>query len=179
MPTYRWKGQLIKAPSLEAVQMYIASINKSTEEDSEMWKPPADVAERMDPYKDAIAAAEKKYGIPSSMLARQLYQESRFRPDIISGETRSPAGAIGIAQFMPATAKQYGVDPKNPEQSIDGAARYMRDIKKNSASWEDALAKYNWGMGNFARKGGMAGAPKETRDYVKDIIADVGDAGDG
>jgi len=174
MPTYRWRGQLINAPSFEAVQIYIASFNNSTEGSSKMWKPPADVAKRMAPYKDAIDAAEKKYGIPESLLARQLYQESRFRPDIISGATKSSANAVGIAQFIPATAKEYGVDPTDPEQSIDGAARYMSDIKKDSATWADALAKYNWGMGNFTAGGGLAGAPKETRDYVHQILADVG-----
>jgi soluble lytic murein transglycosylase-like protein len=124
------------------------------------------------PYAEPIARAEDRYGLPSSLLARVLHQESRFRPDVISGATRSRAGALGIAQFMPATAAELGVDPLNPLQAIDGAARYLRTLFDRLGDWPSALAAYNWGIGNVQRRG-LARAPAETRAYVNEITADV------
>lgn len=124
------------------------------------------------PYADAIRAAENRYAVLPGLLARVLYQESHFRPDIVSGAERSPVGAIGIAQFMPATAAELGVDPFDPYSSIDGAARYLRNLFDRFGSWQLALAAYNWGQGNVARRG-LGEAPAETRDYIAAIAADV------
>jgi soluble lytic murein transglycosylase-like protein len=101
-----------------------------------------------------------------------LYQESRFRDDIISGRTRSSAGAIGIAQFMPGTARDLGIDPLNVDQAIAGAARYLRMQLDNFGDWTRALAAYNWGPGNVQRRG-LDRAPAETREYVKAVLGDV------
>ena len=133
------------------------------------WKPPKAAA----PYLDTIAAAETANNLPAGLLARLLYQESRYRDDIITGATKSPAGAVGIAQFMPATARQMGVDPLDPTSAIDGAARYLRQLFDQTGSWANALASYNWGIGNVKRKG-LGKAPAETRAYVAQISADVG-----
>jgi len=134
-----------------------------------IWKPPAAAA----PYLSAIAAAEQKYGLPTNMLARLLYQESRFRTDIITGKTKSPAGALGIAQFMPATAQQFGINPLDPFQAIDAAGRYLSQLFRRFGSWSEALASYNWGQGNVSRKG-LAAAPTETRNYFTQILNDLG-----
>jgi len=128
-------------------------------------------------YAGAIADAEAQNGIPSRMLERQLWQECRWRADIISGQTRSAVGAIGIAQFMPATAAEMGVDPTDPIASIYAAGRYMAGLYRKFGNWSEALAAYNWGQGNVARKG-LASAPKETRNYYAEIIADVNNATD-
>lgn len=134
------------------------------------WTPPSSAA----PYLPAIAAAEDAQGIPRNLLARLLYQESHYRPEIINGIKRSSAGAIGIAQFMPATAAEMGIDPLDPFASIDAAARYLRRLYNATGSdWKLALASYNWGIGNVTRKG-IAAAPAETRDYVAQISAAVG-----
>lgn len=134
-----------------------------------MWSP-----EKVPPvYRAAIAGAETANGIPSGMLARLLYQESRYRPDIISGRTRSRAGAIGIAQFMPATAAEWGVDPFDPFSSIDGAGRYLAWLHRRVGSWAGALAAYNWGIGNVMKKG-LSSAPVETQNYFGQILADLG-----
>lgn len=125
------------------------------------------------PFADAIAAAETRYGIPESLLGRVLYEESRFRPDIISGATVSSAGALGIAQFMPATAAQLGVDPLDPVSAIDGAGRYLRQLFDQFGDWAAVLAAYNWGEGNVQRKG-IERAPRATKKYVADILGDVG-----
>ncbi|MFZ4758917.1 MAG: transglycosylase SLT domain-containing protein [Burkholderiaceae bacterium] len=133
------------------------------------WTPPA--AAR--PYLAAIVQAEDAYSIPRNMLARLLWQESRYRSDIITGATRSPAGAVGIAQFMPATAREFGIDPLDPFQSIDAAGRYLAKLYRRFGSWAQALAAYNWGQGNVARKG-LANAPAETRTYYTSILSDLG-----
>lgn len=136
---------------------------------STMWTPPKEAA----PYLSAIRAAEQANGLPANMLARLLHQESRYRADIISGKTKSPVGAIGIAQFMPATAKEFGINPLDPFQSIAAAGRYLKQLYNRFGSWDKALASYNWGQGNVSRKG-LARAPTETRLYFTQILTDIG-----
>lgn len=133
-----------------------------------IWQPPAK-------YAGLIASAEQRHGIPSMMLARLLYQECRWREDIISGRLTSPAGAVGIAQFMPATARELGIDPLDVAQAIDGAGRYLASLYRKFGRWTEALAAYNWGQGNVARKG-LGAAPAETRAYYSEILADVNTA---
>lgn len=129
------------------------------------WRPPAK-------YAAAITSAEQQYNLPPDMLARLLWQESRYREDIITGATRSPAGALGIAQFMPATARDMGIDPLNTAQAIPAAARYLASLYRQTGTWTQALAAYNWGIGNVQRKG-IGAAPVETRNYFTQILADV------
>lgn len=130
-----------------------------------LWRPP-------EKYAGTIAAAEQANGLPRDMLARLLWQESRYREDIITGKVRSPAGALGIAQFMPATAREMGIDPLNPAQAIDAAGRYLARLFRMFGNWSEALAAYNWGMGNVQRRG-LGAAPRETRNYYSQILADV------
>jgi soluble lytic murein transglycosylase-like protein len=129
-------------------------------------------------YKNHITAAEIREGLPHDLLARLLWQESRFRDDIISGAVVSPAGAMGIAQIVPRW--HPGVDPLDPFASIDYAARYLRDLRLQTGSWPLALAAYNWGIGNlnralnnFGSQNALLSAPKETRNYVADITGDL------
>lgn len=124
-------------------------------------------------YRVAIAEAEQKNGIPAGMLARLLWQESRYRPAVISGAVRSPVGALGIAQFMPATAAELNINPLEPYQAIAGAGRYLAGLYRSVGSWDKALAAYNWGIGNVKRKG-LEAAPLETRNYYRQILADLG-----
>jgi soluble lytic murein transglycosylase-like protein len=133
------------------------------------WVPPRAAA----PYLVRIAAAEDRYGLPRNMLARVIHQETRYREDIISGRVKSPVGAAGIGQFMPATAAEYGIDPLNVDQSINAAALYLSKLYKRFGNWKEALAAYNWGQGNVARRG-LANAPLETRNYFGQILSDLG-----
>lgn len=133
-----------------------------------VWTPPPQ-------YADMIAQAEQANGIPKDVLARLLYQESHYREDIITGKTTSPVGALGIAQFMPATAQDMGIDPLDPAQAIPAAGRYLATLYRRFGNWTEALAAYNWGAGNVARKG-LANAPAETRTYYASILADVNNA---
>ena len=122
-------------------------------------------------YRPAIEAAERSYGLPPGLLARLLYQESHYRTDIITGQKRSTAGAVGIAQFLPATAAELGIDPLDPVQAINGAARYLSKLYAAFGDWKLALAAYNFGWGNV-QKGRPW--PAETVAYVGDISTDVG-----
>jgi len=123
------------------------------------------------PYGELIDAAEARHGLPARLLAALLYQESRYRQDIITGRTRSRVGALGIAQFMPATAVEWlgSVDAAlDPAKAIDGAARYLRWLQGRHGSWRLAVAAYNWGTGNVQRKT-EAAWPEETRNYVAQV----------
>ena len=132
---------------------------------------------RANPYAADIAAAELNNDIPNTLLARLLYQESRFRPDIIQGEVTSSAGAIGIAQIVPRW--HPNVNPYNPQESIYYAAGYLRKLFDKFGTWRRALAAYNWGPGNLSKAIDRAGdnwisvAPRETQNYVTQITADV------
>lgn len=130
-----------------------------------LWRPPF-------AYAEMIATAERAHGLPVDMLARLLWQECRYREDIISGRVVSSAGAMGIGQFMPATAREMGVDPLNVPQAIDAAGAYLAKLYRKFGNWSEALAAYNWGQGNVQRKG-LGAAPRETRNYYSQILADV------
>ena len=119
-------------------------------------------------YDDLITASALQYGIPAGVLYKLLYQESHFREDIITGKTRSRVGALGIAQFMPATALEEmgSVDAAmDPAKAIPAAARYLSKLIAAAGSIEGGVAAYNWGIGNVKRKG-LTNAPVETQNYV-------------
>lgn len=129
------------------------------------------------PYMADIMAAERTNGIPNNLLARLLYQESRFRQDIISGDLKSSAGAVGIAQIVPRFHPT--VDPTNPVESIYYAANYLSEQRRRFSSWPLALSAYNFGPGNTEKvlrlhgTAWLAHVPGETRRYVAEITADV------
>lgn len=140
----------------------------------------ADWKRRGAKYLPLLNAAERKYGIPRDLLARQAYQESRFREDIITGVTRSPAGAIGIMQIIPkwhpsldpgdaAADERAALDPA---RAIDYAARFLSSLHRQFGTWSLALAAYNAGPGNVQKYNGIPPF-KETRDYVAQILGDV------
>jgi hypothetical protein len=96
------------------------------------------------------------------------WESGGFAPDVISGQRNSSAGAQGIAQIMPATAKDWGVDPLNPDAALTAAARAMAGYyRQYGGDPEKALAAYNMGPGNL-EKYGPRGLP-ETNKYI-DII---------
>lgn len=119
-------------------------------------------------YAGVIANTEAANGIPTNMLARLIWTESRYRADAVS-----PAGAQGIAQFMPATARELGIDPFDPFQAIPAAGRYLASLYRQTGSWAEALAAYNWGIGNVKRRG-LSAAPAETRNYYSGILSALG-----
>ena len=132
------------------------------------------------PYRDMIESAAATHGVPVSILAWLLWKESRYLPGVIDGTKRSRVGAMGIAQFMPATAREeLGSEAAalDPAKAIPGAARYLAKLYRAVGSWQAALAAYNWGIGNVQRKG-LSAAPAETVDYYTVILSKSGvDAG--
>ncbi|HCR2010182.1 TPA: transglycosylase SLT domain-containing protein [Enterobacter asburiae] len=109
---------------------------------------------------------EAKYGLPTGLLRSVATVESGGNPYATSG-----AGARGLFQFMPGTAKDLGINPLDPSQAANGAARYLRQLlNQTGGNLEDALAAYNWGIGNVQKKG-RAASPLETQMYVPKVLA--------
>lgn len=114
-------------------------------------------------FSDLLTATETEYGLPKGLLYGQMMAESGGNPNAVS-----KAGAQGLMQFMPDTAKQYGIDPLDPHQAIDGAGRYMRDLIGQTPDLRSAVAAYNWGIGNLKRNG-IDAMPQETRNYIASV----------
>lgn len=125
-------------------------------------------------YDSLITASATANGIDPKILYKLLYQESRFRDDIITGKTRSSTGAMGIAQFMPPTAVEWlGSEAAalDPNKAIPGAAKYLAWLIKRTGSVAKGVAAYNWGIGNVTNKGVLR-APTETQNYVLAITGE-------
>ena len=115
-------------------------------------------------YKPLAEAAARRYGIPRDLFNRLVQQESNWNP-----KARSHAGAIGLAQLMPATARALRVNPRDPKQNLEGGARYLAKQYRKFGSWRLALAAYNAGPGAVEKYNGVP-PYKETRNYVKKIL---------
>ncbi|MDP2711291.1 MAG: transglycosylase SLT domain-containing protein [Solirubrobacteraceae bacterium] len=124
-------------------------------------------------YAPALSRAAQRWNVSAGLLAAQLMAESNFNPF-----ARSPAGALGIAQFMPGTARAMGLrDPFDAEASIDAQARLMRDLLRQFGSVPLALAAYNAGPARVAACGCVPPI-RETRGYVARILGLLGGAGE-
>lgn len=120
---------------------------------------------------DLFRKAEQDNQLPAGTLAKIAGIESSFRPDAIGPVTRTGKRAQGLMQFMPDTAKQYGIDPLDPKQAVPAAGKhiaYLRDLF--GGSMEKAIAAYNWGEGNVQRRG-LEKMPAETRAYLNKFFA--------
>ena len=116
----------------------------------------------------AIRMAEK-YNLPRDIFLSLVQQESRFDPN-----ARSRRGAIGLGQLMPATARELGVDPLDPEQNLEGSARYLRQMLDRFKDMPLALAAYNAGPGTVRRAGNTIPNIRETQRYVPSILRRAG-----
>jgi len=95
-------------------------------------------------------AAARRHAIPEDLFLRLIQQESGWNPRAVSH-----AGARGLAQLMPGTARLLGVDPDDPLQNLDGGARYLRMMHDRFGDWRLALAAYNAGPGAVEAHGGI------------------------
>src|SRR5215472_14635227 len=121
-------------------------------------------------YIDQARRAAASAGIDPEIFTRQIQQESGFNPN-----AQSPAGALGIAQFMPATAQGLGIDPMNAAQSLVAAAQEdARRLQQYGGDWAKTLASYNAGPGAVAQYGGVP-PYQETQDYVQRILGGAKD----
>ena len=116
-----------------------------------------------------FGSLEGKYGLPAGLLSSVAATESGGDPF-----AESKAGAKGLFQFMPGTAKDMGLkgrDVFDPHKSADAAGRYLRFLlDATGGDLEKTLASYNWGLGNVQKKG-MDNLPSETRNYVPKVMA--------
>jgi len=118
------------------------------------------------PYADLFRSAASKYGVPANLLSAVAQQESGFNPKAVS-----PAGAQGLMQLMPATARGLGVtNAFDPAQAVDGAARMLRNLTNRFGSTELALAAYNAGPGAVLKYDGIPPYP-ETQRYVRNVLS--------
>jgi hypothetical protein len=111
-----------------------------------------------------FAAAGARHGVDPDLLAAVAHAESGFDTD-----ARSPAGALGLMQLMPSTARSLGVDPMDPAQAADGAARLLAGYLRDYGGRTDlALAAYNAGPGAVRRYSGVP-PYHETRTYIQRV----------
>ncbi|MTV27342.1 lytic transglycosylase domain-containing protein [Nitriliruptoraceae bacterium ZYF776] len=110
-----------------------------------------------------IEAAATANGVEPALLAALVNHESGFDPS-----ARSHAGAIGLGQLMPGTAAGLGVDPHDPTQNLDGAARYLKSQLDRFGRVDLALAAYNAGPNRVAQAGGVPRIA-ETQAYVAKV----------
>jgi soluble lytic murein transglycosylase-like protein len=116
-------------------------------------------------YSAAVQSAAASASISPTLLAALVWQESRWNPQAVSTK-----GAMGLAQLMPGTARDLGVNPADPYANLVGGARYLRQLLDQfGGNVEKALAAYNAGPGRVRTAGGIP-AIAETRNYVASIV---------
>jgi len=117
-------------------------------------------------FSGRVAELAVKYDISPALLEAVVWQESRWNTAALS-----PAGARGLTQLMPGTARAMGVNPGDPHANLEGGARYLRmQLDAFGGDLEKALAAYNAGPGRVVKAGGIP-AIRETRLYVASIMA--------
>jgi soluble lytic murein transglycosylase-like protein len=113
-----------------------------------------------------VAELAAKYDISPTLLEAVVWQESRWNTGAVS-----PVGARGLAQLMPGTARQMGVNPHDPNANLEGGARYLRlQLDAVGGDIEKALAAYNAGPARVQRANGIP-AIRETQAYVSSILS--------
>ena len=118
---------------------------------------------------DSIKNAARRYNLPEKLIASVIQAESNFQVDAVS-----PAGAQGLMQLMPATAKELGVDdPFDVRQNIDGGAGYLRRmLDRFGGDVRLALAAYNAGPGTVEKYNGNV-PYRETQNYIERVLKRV------
>ena len=116
-------------------------------------------------YLPHVYAAEAQYGLPTGLLDALIWTESRYNPFAISG-----AGAAGLGQLMPKTARELGVANRfDPRANLSAAARYLRQMLDKFGMVHLAVAAYNAGPGAVKRAGGIP-LNGETPSYVRNVL---------
>ena len=124
------------------------------------------VGERTRTFDELIGMHSKTHGVRADLVKAVMQVESGFNP-----RARSPKGAMGLMQLMPATAQQYHVrDPYDPAENVRGGVAYLRSLLDRYENNEQlALAAYNAGPGAVDKYGQKVPPYRETRNYVAQI----------
>ena len=168
---YAGGGQWVVAPKTgDVVKLQDVDLRKATTirrvvPDAPTTAPAA--ATGATPYAALFAKAGAEHGVSPALLRAVARAESGF-----DAGARSSAGAQGLMQLMPATAKSLGVDPLQPAQAVDGAARLLKSHLQRFGATELALAAYNAGPGAVAKHGGVP-PYAETKAYVARVMAEL------
>lgn len=167
IPAARRGRRLLPAAIAALAFAYLVSPS-SADPPQESPKPPVTVGRIC----HLIEVHADRHGLPRDFLARLIWKESRFDPDAVS-----PAGAEGIAQFMPQTARLRGLaDSFDVEAAIPASAAYLGELKAGFGNLGLAAAAYNAGENRVTRWLGSGGfLPLETEDYVLDIMGEPAD----
>jgi len=121
-------------------------------------------------YAAKVAELSARYDLSPALIEAVVWQESRWRAGAVS-----PVGARGLAQLMPGTAREMGVNPDDPFANLEGGARYLREqLDRFDGDIEKALAAYNAGPGRVASAGGVPRI-RETQTYVSSIMGRLSD----
>lgn len=121
-------------------------------------------------YSAKVAELAARYDLSPALIEALVWQESRWRANAVS-----PAGARGLAQLMPGTARELGVNPDDPFANLEGGARYLREqLDRFDGDIEKALAAYNAGPGRVAAAGGIPRI-RETQTYVSSVMRRLSD----
>jgi len=160
---YAGDGKMIEAPHRGA-RVRIRAIHETPTQIRRVTGAVPATAGSGTPFDAVFAAAGARNGVDPALLAAVARAESGFDP-----AAKSPAGAVGLMQLMPATARSLGVDPLDPAQAADGAARLLAGYLRDYGGRTDlALAAYNAGPGAVRRFGGVPPYP-ETRTYIQRV----------
>lgn len=127
---------------------------------------PASGSKNRNAYDALIVASALRHGIDPALMKAMMHTESGFNPN-----ARSPVGAQGLMQLMPATARRFGVaNAWDPSQNIEGAAKYIKYLTVRFSNLQHAIAGYNAGEDNVSKYGGIPPF-RETRDYVQRVMS--------
>lgn len=147
-------------------EVFQAAVSKhETRREAETAAPKTEKAAKID---HCIKAAAEKYNLSESLIKNLIQAESGFRTNAVS-----PAGAKGLMQLMPGTARAMGVtDSFDIQQNIDGGAKYLRQmLDRFNGDIKLALAAYNAGPGTVERYNRNIPPYRETRNYVQRVLS--------
>lgn len=143
-----------------------ATQTQATNTPQKNFKLPAKVDERLALWENDLQDLCAKYQVDPDLARAVMRCESGGNPNAVSS-----AGAIGLMQLMPATARGLGVDPKNPRRNLEGGIKYLAQLAdKYNGDYVKTLAAYNAGSGRVDAYGGVPPFP-ETQRYVKNVLA--------
>jgi len=123
-----------------------------------------------DVYAAKVDELAARFDLSPALIEALVWQESRWRADAVS-----PVGARGLAQLMPGTARDLGVNADDPFANLEGGARYLREqLDRFDGDLEKALAAYNAGPGRVINAGGVPRI-RETQSYVSSVMGRLSD----